>query len=139
MVFVNNIWCALPYVSYYTNLNNAVRYSILFNHTVGRLHVLVVTTCGDTQLAAGIPGVTYDERSKLLSEEGNMMPILSSNSEIDICDFHRSESHAFELQKSNFSYSRCPMVDSRSVDSLNATLFDWIEDKVMWCDVELCS
>ena len=97
------------------------------------MHVLVVTTCGDTKSVEGIPGVTHDEitKLKLLSEKENMMPILSSNSGINICDFHRSESHAFEFEKSNFSYTRCPMVDSEWVDSLNATLFDWIEDKVM--------
>ena len=61
------------------------------------------------------------------------MPILSSK--IEIKYFHRSESHAFELQRSNYSYTRCPTVDPEWVDDLSEKLFDWIEDKVMRWDV----
>ena len=102
----------------------------LFFIIIGRLHLLVVTTFGDTKWAERLPGITDDER-KLLSKDENLKPILSSNSELNICDFHRSGSHAFELQRSNFSYTRCPMVDPKWFDDLSEKLFDWIEDKVM--------
>ena len=122
------IFDAFSHILVTTQTNITLCFTLFFS-IIGRLHILAVTTCGDTMCA--LPGVTVDERKLFSPKDENLMPILSSNSELNICDFHRSESHAFELQRRNFSYTRCPMVDPKWVDDLSEKLFDWIEDKVM--------